>query len=264
MEVSRDIIKQAADRLWAANQSLVPCDPIRDLIPAQDITSAYAIQQLNVDRHVAAGRRISGRKIGLTSKAVQKQLGVFEPDFGALFADMEYGHGSTIPFNRVIGPRVEAEVMLVLDRDLDHEAATFADVVRATAFIVASMEIVDCRLRNWDIRIADTVADNAAAGLYVVGSTPKSILNIDLANCAMTLRRNGELVSSGRGGDTLGHPVNSTVWLARTFAKMGTPLRAGDAILTGALGPMIEARPGDIFEASIEGLGSAITTFGEK
>lgn len=264
MDISNEVIRQAADRLWAAEQSREPCNPVRDLIPAHDITSAYAIQQLNVDRHVAAGRRISGRKIGLTSKAVQAQLGVLEPDFGALFADMEYGHGSTIPFNRLIGPRVEAEVMLVLERDLEHEMVTFTDVVRATAFVVASMEVVDCRLRNWDIRIADTVADNAAAGLYVVGSMPRSLSNIDLSSCAMTLRRNGELVSSGRGGDTLGHPINSTVWLARTLATMGTPLRAGDAILTGALGPMIEARPGDVFEASIGGLGNALVAFSEK
>lgn len=264
MGITEDIIRQAADRLWIADQSLKPCAPIRDLIPAQDIASAYSIQQINVERHIAAGRRISGRKIGLTSKVVQKQLGVFEPDFGALYADMEYGHGSTIPFNRVISPRVEAEVMLVLDRDLDHDAVTFADIVRSTAFVIASMEIVDCRFKDWDIRIADTVADNAAAGLYVVGSTPRPLLGLDLASCAMTLRRNGELVSSGCGSDTLGHPINSTVWLAKTLAKMGTPLRAGDAILTGALGPMIEARPGDIFEASIENLGNAIVTFGEK
>ncbi len=264
MTVSDTIIKQAADRLWQAEQTLTPCAPVSDIIPEHDIASAYAVQQYNVERHSKAGRRISGRKIGLTAKPVQQQMGVFEPDFGTLFADMEYGHGSEIPFERLIRPRVEAEIMLVLDQDLDQEMINFSDVLRASAFAIAAIEVVDCRLANWDIRICDTVSDNAAAGVYVLGSSPKAILGSDLANCGMTLHRNGELVSTGRGEDSLGHPVNAAVWLARTLKKLGTPLRAGDAILTGALGPMVEARPGDHFETRIEGFGNAVIHFGNR
>jgi 2-keto-4-pentenoate hydratase len=263
MAIDQKTLQQAADRLWDAEQTRTPCRPIRDLVPPSHIDDAYAVQQLNVRRHCDAGRRISGRKIGLTAKSVQQQMGVFEPDFGALFADMEYGHGSEIPFERLIHPRVEAEVMLVLDRDLNQELVSFSDVLRATAFAVASLEVVDCRLQGWDIRISDTVADNAAAGLYVVGASPRTIIGSDLANCAMTMRRNGRLVCTGRGDASLGHPVNSAVWLARTLKKLGTPLRAGDAILTGALGPMVEAHPGDHFEAAIDGLGNVAVEFSE-
>ena len=146
------------------------------LIPPTNITEAYAVQQLNVERQLGAGRRISGRKIGLTAKSVQQQMNVFEPDFGTLFSDMEYGHGSEVPFGRLIHPRMEAEVMLVLDRDLDQEMVGFSDVLRATAFAIASLEVVDCRLEGWDIKISDTVADNGAAGLYVVGASPRAII----------------------------------------------------------------------------------------
>lgn len=256
-----EVIEIAAQRLLKAEKDRVPCEPIRDLIGESDIELAYAIQQFNVSREQQAGRRICGRKIGITAKSVQQQLNVFEPDFGALFADMEIGHGGVVPANRLIRPKVEAEIMIVLGRDLDHELISFSDVIRSTEFAVASLEIVDCRFKNWDIRITDTVADNAAAAMYVVGAAPKPILAVDLANCAMTLHRNGEMVSEGRGELCMGHPINGAVWLARTLYKMGTPLRAGDAILTGALGPMVDAAPGDRFEARIEGLGNVTVEF---
>jgi 2-keto-4-pentenoate hydratase len=259
--MANDNIVAAAARLFAAEKDRTPCAPVRDIIGVEDIAAAYAVQQLNVERYQKLGRRVSGRKIGLTAKSVQRQMNVFEPDFGALFADMEIGHGGVVPANRLIKPRVEAEVMLVLSRDLDHGEITFSDVVRATDFAIASLEIVDCRLQNWDIRITDTVSDNAAAGMYVVGASPKPILGGDLANCAMTLHKNGQLASEGRGEHCMGHPINGAVWLARTLFKLGTPLCAGDVILTGALGPMVPAEPGDRFVAHIEGLGMVATEF---
>jgi 2-keto-4-pentenoate hydratase len=261
MTIEDATIQSAADRLWNAEQSLAPCAPIRDLIPAPDVVSAYRVQQFNIDRQCRAGRRVSGRKIGLTSKAVQQQQGVFEPDFGTLFADMEFGHGSEVPLGRLIQPRVEAEIMLVLEHDLDRDTVNYSDIIRAVGFVVAAIEIVDSRVANWDIRLSDTVADNAAAGLYVLGASPKPILGSDLAGCSMTMHRNGELVSTGRGEASLGHPINAAVWLARTLQKMGTPLRAGDAILTGALGTMVPAKPGDCFEARIDGLGAVGVLF---
>ncbi|VWB87902.1 fumarylacetoacetate hydrolase family protein [Burkholderia lata] len=261
MDTRQEMIAVAAQRLSSAEKERTPCEPIRDLIGEKDIELAYAIQQHNIAREQQAGRRISGRKIGITALSVQRQLNVFEPDFGTLFADMEIGHGGVVPAGRLIKPKVEAEVMIVLNRDLDHEMISFSDVIRATEFAVASLEIVDCRLKNWDIRITDTVADNAAAAMYVVGAAPKPMLTVDLANCAMSLHRNGELVSEGRGELCMGHPINAAVWLARSLYRLGTPLKAGDAILTGALGPMVAAEPGDRFEAHIEGLGSVIAEF---
>jgi 2-keto-4-pentenoate hydratase len=261
MQISDGIIAEAANRLWQAEQTREPCAPIRDLIPAANIEMAYKVQQLNIERQRGAGRRVSGRKIGLTSKAVQQQQGVFEPDFGTLFADMEFGHGSEVPLGRLIQPRVEVEVMLVLERDLDADTVNYSDVIRAVGFVVAAIEIVDCRISNWDIKLSDTVADNAAAGLYVLGASPVPILGSDLADCAMTMHRNGDLVSTGRGEASLGHPLNAAVWLARTLKRMGTPLRAGDAILTGAIGPMVPANAGDRFEARIGGLGAVCVTF---
>lgn len=261
MSDKQKLLETAAQRLWEAETTRTPCEPIRDLIGEQDVNLAYTIQQLNVDRQLELGRRISGRKIGITAKSVQRQLNVFEPDFGTLFADMEVGHGGVIPSGKLIRPKVEAEIMIVLSQDLNHDMITFSDVIQATEFAVASLEIVDCRLRNWDIRITDTVADNAAAAMYVVGAQPKPMLGLDLANCAMTLYRNGELVSEGRGEMCMGHPINAAVWLARALYKLGTPLKAGDAILTGALGPMVAAEPGDRFEARIDGLGSVVAEF---
>jgi 2-keto-4-pentenoate hydratase len=254
-------VQAAAARLREAQACLRACAPIRDLVPPDDVQAAYRVQQTNVELERAAGRRVCGRKIGLTSRAVQQQQGVFEPDFGTLFADMEYGHGSEVPAGRLIQPRVEAEVMLVLERDLDQPMVNYSDVVRAVGFAVAAIEIVDSRIANWDIRLSDTIADNAAAGLYVLGAQPMSLLGLDLAQCAMSLHRNGDLVSAGRGDASLGHPLNAAVWLARTLARLGTPLRAGDAILTGALGPMVEAAPGDRFEAHIGELGRVAVAF---
>lgn len=261
MQIKQKNIQEAAARLWLAEKNGQPCEPVRDLIGETDIDSAYAIQQHNIAAHLASGRRISGRKIGLTSALVQQQIKVAEPDFGTLFADMEIGHGGIIQYRNLIAPKIEAEIMLVLGQDLNHECITFTDVLRATDFAVASLEIVDCRFQDWDICITDTVADNAAAALYVTGSQPRSLSGLDLSDCSMTLLRNGEPVSEGQGRLCMGHPVNSAVWLVRQLFTRGTPLKCGDIILTGALGKMVQAKLGDRFEARIKGLGSVQTTF---
>ncbi|MBK0166802.1 2-keto-4-pentenoate hydratase [Klebsiella sp. S69] len=257
------LITEAADRLRIAEEQGQPCEPIRNLIGDTDIDTAYAVQQHNIAAHIASGRRISGRKIGLTSTAVQQQIKVSEPDFGTLFADMEIGHGGLIPAGKLIAPRIEAEIMLVIGQDLNHECITFTDVLRATEFAAASLEVVDCRYHDWDIRITDTVADNAAAALYVAGSQPTLLKNIDLADSSMTLFRNGKQVSDGHGRWCMGHPVNAAVWLARQLFRRGTPLKSGDVILTGALGPMVTARPGDRFSAHIQNVGSVMAVFEE-
>lgn len=256
-----------ADQLWLAQRTGEPIGPVRDQIAALAadgdlLTPAYRIQQINTQRRIDGGARLVGRKIGLTSLAVQKQLGVDSPDFGALFADMAAGDGEQIAWARLMQPKVEAEIALVLERDLPHAKHTVADLIAATAYALPAIEVVGSRIANWDIRLADTVADNASSGLFVLGTRPVSLDRLDLAGCGMSMERRGEPVSVGAGAACLGNPLNAAVWLADVLVRMGTPLRAGDVLMTGALGPMVAVQPGDVFTAQIEGLGSVSAVFG--
>lgn len=253
--------RKTADALWEAEQSGTPCPPVRDQLPAGDVSAAYAVQRLNVERKLAQGRRLVGRKIGLTSPAVQRQLGVDQPDFGALLSDMAVPDGGTVPHGRLLQPKIEAEVALVLGSDLPHPETTLVDVLRAVDFALPALEIVDSRIANWDITLVDTVADNASSGLFVLGGTPVPLTSVDLRAVRMTLTRDGDEVSHGTGADCLDSPLNAAVWLASTLAAMGDPLRAGDVVLTGALGPMAAALPGSRFEATVSGLGSVRVGF---
>jgi len=248
--------------LREAYRTGTPCAPIRDLLDPGDVEAAYAIQEINTRHWLSAGRRLVGRKIGLTSQAVQKQLGVDQPDFGMLFADMAACDGDPVPLTAVLQPKVEAEIAFVLERDLSVEQPTMADVIRAIAYAVVAIEIVGSRIANWDIRLVDTVADNASSGMFVLGNTPFALNGLDLRDCRMQmLRTDGEVISTGAGHACLGHPLNATLWLARKMTEVGRPLKAGDVILSGALGPMVAARSGDVFEAQVSGLGSVRAAF---
>jgi len=256
-----NVIDALASRLRNAEASRNVIEPVRGEIAMDDIATAYAVQQANVDLRVATGERIVGRKIGLTSLAVQKQLGVDQPDFGALFASMAYGDAEAIPLSQLIQPKVEAEIALVLEHDLTFEKHTYVDILRATAYALAAIEVVDSRIQNWDIRFVDTVADNASSARFVVGSRPVPLSQIDLTACAMELSRDGEVLSRGNGAACLGNPLNAAVWLADRMVQLGTPLRAGDVVLTGALGPMVAVKEPGTYTAQIEGLGSVRATF---
>lgn len=252
-----------ASRLREAERTGQPIEPLREAIPHADEALAYAVQQYNTEHWIAQGRRLIGRKIGLTAPAVQKQLGVDQPDFGALFADMVLGDDEPIAASRTQQPKVETEVALVLERDLDGTDPTLVDVIRAVAFALPAIEVVGSRVKDWNIRFVDTVADNASSGLVVLGAVPVKLDGLDLKTCRMKTLRGGETVSEGVGAACLGHPLIAATWLARKMASLGQPLRAGDLVMTGALGPMVPARPGDRFEATISGLGSVVARFAD-
>ncbi|MES2104569.1 MAG: fumarylacetoacetate hydrolase family protein [Pseudomonadota bacterium] len=254
-------IQQAADLIWNAHQHAQACAPVRELIGSGDVAAAYAVQKINTERWLAQGRRLVGRKIGLTSKAVQKQLGVDQPDFGMLFADMCIADGEEIAAGRVMQAKVEAEIALVIDKPLNHPKHTVADLINATAYALPAIEIVGSRIANWDIRLADTIADNASSGLFVLGSRPVKLDAFDIIGCGMLMERRGDQVSVGAGAACLGNPLHAAVWLADMMAQVGSPLQPGDIVMTGALGPMVIAAAGDVFEARIEGLGSVRASF---
>lgn len=245
-----------AERLRSA-YAQAPVAPLRDHLEPGDGDGAYAVQAINTRIWEAAGRRIVGRKIGLTAKAVQAQFGVDQPDHGVLFADMQVADGGTVDMGRLIQPRAEAEVALVLARDIDDPTATPAMLAAATECAIAAIEIVDSRIADWKISLADTVADNGSSALFVLGSVRRPLAGLDLYSCGMVLERNGEIVSVGAGAACLGHPLKSAAWLARTLAAAGAPLRAGDIVMTGALGPMVPLALGDRFRTVIGGLGEA-------
>lgn len=257
-------IQAAADALWQAAGSGEAIAPLRERAGGFDAEAAYAVQECNTQRQMAGGARLVGRKIGLTARAVQRQLGVDQPDYGMLFAHMARADGEEIAWQGLIQPKVEAEVALVMERGLPHTGVTASEFLRAVAFALPAIEIVDSRIADWNIRFVDTVADNASSGLYVLGSTPVALQGLDLRLAGMVMERGGEQVSLGAGAACLGHPLNAALWLANRMAELGRGLKAGDVVLTGALGPMVPVRPGDAFEARIHGLGSVHAVFGER
>lgn len=230
--------------------------PLRDYLEPTDVDTAYAVQSINTAYWQAEGRRIVGRKIGLTAKAVQVQLGVDQPDFGVLFDDMEIPNGGTLDAARLIQGKVEAEIALVLGADLEGAEITAEDVAAAVKLVIPSLEVVDSRIADWKITFADTVADNASAAFFVLGDTALPLEGLDLWSCGMVMEINGQIVSTGVGAACLGHPIEAAAWLARVLDQRGTPLKAGDILLTGALGPMVQLKPGDTVKATIGGLGS--------
>ncbi|PYC99900.1 hypothetical protein B4U78_013705 [Microbacterium esteraromaticum] len=244
---------EAADLLRSAALTGRPCRPVREVSPLS-VADAYAVQELVLASRVNAANPRVGRKVGLTSPAVQKQLGVEQPDFGVLLADMMIPDGGIIAHEALLQPRIEAEIAFVLGSAVTD--SDFDVVARAVAYAMPALEIVDSRVAGWDITIVDTIADNASSGLFVLGGPRRTLGDFDPGAVSMTLRRNGEIVSSGTGADCLGDPLNALAWVAETALRLGRPLQAGEVVLAGALGPMVPLLPGDDFEAEISTLGS--------
>ncbi|MEC7765156.1 MAG: fumarylacetoacetate hydrolase family protein [Pseudomonadota bacterium] len=261
MSDTTEMAAQAADRLARAERDRAPCPPIRDLIDRNDTASAYAVQSRLEADAIAAGRVLTGRKIGLTSLAVQAQLGVDQPDFGSLFADTGFEDGSDIDTGRFLQPRIEAEVALALSRDIDAASSSAEDILAAVDWVAPALEIVDSRIANWDISLADTIADNASYGGHVIGPKVHGVSGIDFPALKMELTQDGDVVSTGSGRDCMGSPLIAAAWLATTLAGLGQPIRAGQIILTGALGPMVAVKAPGSYVATIEGLGRVACRF---
>lgn len=246
---------EIAEKLKEAENSKKPCAPIREHLTEKDLDSAYKIQQLNIEKEVKNGKKIVGKKIGLTSLKVQEQLGVNQPDFGILLDSMEISANEEVDFSKFMQPKVEAEIAFVLKNDLIGTNNTIADIEKAIDYAVMAIEVVGSRIENWNIKITDTIADNASSSHFLLGTQRVALDQLDLINNKMELYINEEKVSEGDGTSCLGNPLKAVVWLANKMASINNPLRKGEIILSGALGPMAEFKKGDVISSSIEGLG---------
>ena len=255
------LIEQLGDSLFEALRANTVIDPISDKYPEMTIEHAYQVQKRMTDRRVADGETIVGKKIGVTSRAVMNMLGVYQPDFGYMTDRMIVNEGETIAMSRMIQPKAEGEIAFLLKKDLMGPGLTNADILAATEAVIPCFEIVDSRIRDWKIKIQDTVADNASCGLFVLGDNAVSPRKVDLSTCGMVLEKNGEIIATGSGAAAMGSPVNAITWLANTLGRLGVPLKAGEVVLSGALAAMFPCAAGDNFRVSIGGIGACSVRF---
>lgn len=256
-------IELAAKMLRESEKNKLVCEPIREIIGAFDIEAAYQVQKINADIRRQSGAISIGHKIGLTAPTVQKQLGVDQPDYGLLWNDKEVANSGQISVSELIQPKAEAEIAFLLAKDLDKPSLTTLDVIQAVDYAFPAIEIVGSRVKDWDIKITDTIADNASASHWVIGHQPARLSDFDVVNCKMTMTNNDTVVSEGIGKACLGSPINALLWLAKKMMELQEPLKAGDLIFTGALGPMVNVKAGDNYNVNIEGLGKVSIGFTE-
>ena len=252
---------ELAAELADAERSRVPMDPLTSVHSDIDVVDAYEIQLINIRQRVAEGARVVGHKVGLSSEAMQKMMGVDEPDYGHLLADMEVFEDKPVPAGRFLYPRVEVEVGFILADDLPGAGCTEDDVLAATAAFAPSIELIDTRIKDWKIALCDTIADNASSAGFVLGKERVSPKDVDIKGIDAVLTRNGEVVAEGRSDAVLGNPVTAVAWLARKVDSFGVRLKAGDIVLPGSCTRAIDARPGDEFVADFTGLGSVRLSF---
>jgi 2-keto-4-pentenoate hydratase len=259
--LSSEVRDELAAELAEAERSKVSMKPLTDGVPGMDVVDAYEIQLINIRQRVAEGARVIGHKVGLSSEAMQKMMGVDEPDYGHLLDDMEVYEDVAVAAGRFLYPRVEVEVGFILADDLPGEGCTEDDVLAATAAFAPSIELIDTRITDWKIKLCDTIADNASSAGWVLGKDRVSPKDIDIRTIDAVLTRNGEIVAEGRSDAVLGNPVTAVAWLARKVDQFGVRLRAGDIVLPGSCTRAIDARPGDDFVADFSRLGSVHLSF---
>lgn len=259
--MSKELHDTLGDALYAALRDRQPVEPLTSRHPELRIEDAYAIQQRMLSHRLAAGERVIGKKIGVTSQAVMNMLGVFQPDFGWLTDGMVYNEGEAVPAATLIQPKAEGEIAFVLKKTLKGPGVTAADVLAATEGVMACFEIVDSRIRDWKIKIQDTVADNASCGVFVLGDRLVDPREVDLGTCGMVLEKNGEIVATGAGAAALGHPANAVAWLANTLGALDIALEAGEVVLSGSLAAMVPVQAGDNLRVTIGGIGGCSVRF---
>jgi 2-oxopent-4-enoate/cis-2-oxohex-4-enoate hydratase len=263
MTLAQSVITHLGDELFAALRGRYVLDPLTTREPAITIDDAYQISLRLLERRKLEGEKIIGKKIGVTSKAVQDMLGVHQPDFGFLLDAMHVPEGGSVSLakTRLIQPRAEGEIAFTLKKDLKGPGVTEEQVLDATDYVSPCFEIVDSRIRDWKIKIQDTVADNASCGVFVIGKARVKPRALDLAAVKMDIRKNAQHAASGLGSAVQGHPATAVAWLANTLGKFGIPFLAGEIILSGSLAPLLPAQPGDRFEMTLEGIGGATIGF---
>lgn len=249
-------IQSAAVALRNARGSRSAIGRISESHGISGLDQAYAVSAINTAVRLQDGARIVGKKVGLTSKAVQAQLGVDQPDFGVLFDDMEYLDGDDVPMTRLLQPKAEAEIAFVVGRDLSAQRPSYSQFLASIEYAVPAIEIVDSAIADWKLTLVDTVADNASCGVYVLGNQPVGIADFSLGEIGLQMDVNGKTVSVGSGAACLGHPLRAAYWLAQVMGQRGEGLRAGEVILSGALGPMVALKAGDHVQARVGALGS--------
>lgn len=253
--------RELANRLIKAENTLVGIEPLTSSYPDLRIEDAYHIQLFNVSEKVNQGNKIVGKKVGLTSKAMQQLLGVNEPDYGHLLSNMIIEDGGMVPKKKVLQPKVEGEVAFILKEDLQGPHITIPDVIKATNYILPAIEVVDSRVQNWKIKLVDTIADNASSAFYVLGGKPIQLEDIKIELTGMVLKKNGEVVNTGTGAAALGNPVYCIAWLANRLSDFGITLKAGEVILSGALSAAVDAEEGDLFTVQFAHLGQVSVRF---
>ncbi len=254
-------IKQAAQALFSAEKDRRPIRPFTEQFEGIAPEDAYRIQLALMELKTANGAKVVGKKIGLTSKAMQQMLNVDQPDYGHILDSMIVSDGSLFPANELIQPRIEPEIAFVLDRDLKGPGVTSVQVLAATAFVLPALEIIDSRFESWKIKLSDTIADNASSARIVLGVSPRRVDQLDLRLVGMVMEKNGEVVQTGAGAAALGHPANAVAWLANAVGDFGVTLNAGEVIMPGALCGAADVAPGDTIRASFDGLGTASVRF---
>lgn len=262
MALESNKVTAYGDALYEAMRNRSTIAPLSEQSPEITIEDAYAVSRRMLDRRLADGEVMIGKKIGVTSKVVMDMLNVRQPDFGFLTDKMVYGNCAEVPASTtLIQPKAEGEIAFILKQDLQGPGVTNADVIAATDFVMPCFEIVDSRIRDWQIKIQDTVADNASCGAIVLGDKTVSPLDVDLSTCGIVVSLNGEIVSTGAGAAAMGSPVNAVTWLANTLGAFGIGLKAGELILSGSLVPLQAVSPGDAMHMEIGGIGQASARF---
>ena len=262
MPLNKTELSDAAQKLIGASKELKPIDPFTETYPEITVEEAYQIQLISVEARLAEGRKVVGKKIGLTSPAMQQMFNVNEPDYGHLLDDMLVYQGEEIRTSRLLQPRIEGEIAFILESDVEGPGVTPTDTIRATAGVTAALEIIDSRIRDWKIKIQDTVADNASSGAFVLGSRLVPLTGLDLRSVGFVMTKNGQLAATGAGAAVLGNPVQSVAWLANKMGEYQISLKAGDVVLSGAAAAAVPVQAGDSIHLTVDRIGDVGCFFG--